>query len=67
MRGQFQVLHLGFAFFAVLVIVGCGSSEIDVSSTDASEQLESNQVQKGPRTQPGTQMGLYTPEQHDLY
>jgi len=24
-------------------------------------------VEKGPRTQPGTEMGLYTPEQHALY
>ena len=25
------------------------------------------QVERGPRTQPGTEMGLYTPTQHELY
>jgi hypothetical protein len=67
LKNQFRVLHLGFAFFAVVAIAACGSPEIDVLSTDVREQSESTQIEKGPRTQPGTQMGLYTPEQHDLY
>lgn len=25
------------------------------------------QPERGPRTQPGTEMGIYTPEQHELY
>ncbi len=28
---------------------------------------ESAQAERGPRTQPGTAMGMYAPEQHDLY
>ncbi len=39
----------------LLVGHGCGAAP------------ESAEPERGPRTQPGTEMGLYAPEQHDLY
>ena len=56
----------------VLAIAACGAPEVDATSTDAPGNEASGQAapatpEKGPRTQPGTEMGLYTPEQHDLY
>ena len=34
---------------------------------DPTPSAEGTEVERGPRVQPGTAMGLYTPEQHSLY
>lgn len=34
---------------------------------DGCSRVSDAQAARGPRTQPGTAMGLYTPEQHELY
>ena len=43
-----------------LAFLGCGTS----APTDSAATAE---PERGPRTQPGTGMGLYAPGQHDLY
>jgi hypothetical protein len=51
------------AFFAALVVYGCAPDAEPQPQPQATEE----QVERGPRTQPGAAMSLYTPEQHDLY
>ncbi len=50
-------LNLCTCLAAVLLLVGCASES----------EPTREPVQAGPRSQPGTEMGIYTPEQHDLY
>ena len=39
----------------------------EASASAAAPSAEEQTVERGPRTQPGTGMGIYTPEQHPLY
>jgi hypothetical protein len=53
----------------VLVLAGCAPSaesraESDVQAGDPAGAVA---VERGPRTQPGTSGGMFTPEQHPLY
>jgi len=49
-----------FVFFILVVpfMISCGGTEEAAVEEDAPA---------GPRSQPGTEMGIYTPEQHELY
>ncbi len=69
-RGS-RVKRLLVALSAVLVLAACAAAETvtpdaGTAGTAASAQAPAS-AEKGPRTQPGTEMGLYAPEQHDLY
>ena len=46
----------------VSMLIGCSAPEPSPESLVTQEE-----TQRGPRFQPGTEMGLFTPEQHDLY
>ena len=50
-------LNLCAGLVAVLFLVGCASES----------EPAPQPVPAGPRSQPATEMGIYTPEQHDLY
>lgn len=45
-------------FVAVLLAQGCGRDPGDQGDAE---------IERGPRTQPGTEMGIYAPTQHALY
>lgn len=51
----------------VLVLAGCGSGDAGEAATGQTGEPSTAQVERGPRTQPGTTMGIYAPEQHPLY
>lgn len=53
-----KVLCIG----ACLLVAACAGPVPEPTSLPKSEELE-----RSPRTQPGTEMGIYSPEQHDLY
>lgn len=56
--GRLNHTYLGGVAIAALAFAGAcgGSGDAEVPA-----------VEPGPRSQPGTEMGLYTPEQHPLY
>ena len=49
----------------ILTLASCSSDPPQEPNVDASN--EPTDLERGPRTQPGTDMGIYSPEQHDLY
>lgn len=55
----------------VLIPVACTPEPADTpegaSMEDQSAEAPPAAVERGPRTQPGTDVGLYSPETHDLY
>ena len=57
--------HLFVVVFGASLVVACSSPNVD-DIDRATGQVQA-EVERGPRTQPGTEMGMYTPEQHDLY
>ena len=63
-RGQFRLAaSLTLAVSAALLVaslLGCSAQAPEDSATAQAPE-------RGPRTQPGTAMGLYEPGQHDLY
>jgi hypothetical protein len=50
----------------VLMSSGCADAP-DGEATDGDPPTPNATVDPGPRTQPGTSMGIYAPEQHPLY
>ncbi len=58
-KGSSRIV-LALASLTLLLAAGCGPTESGSQPTAA-------EPEKGPRTQPGTGMGLYSPDQHDLY
>ncbi|MDA2934436.1 hypothetical protein MYX82_08835 [Acidobacteria bacterium AH-259-D05] len=56
-----QIKSLGLLIICILIspMVSC--------SEEAPEVAQEITEPAGPRLQPGTEMGIYTPEQHDLY
>ena len=61
---------MGANFFRLIIFLILTTSFTQTSCQEASEEAvgaSEAAVQAGPRSQPGTEMGIYTPEQHDLY
>lgn len=52
------------ALLLAALALGCGAPEREPTASAPSTPAA---VEPGPRSQPGTEMGLYTPEQHALY
>ena len=58
-------IHLAAIAGVFLMLGSCSPQDTEESSTATA--VQSAQTERGPRAQPGTDMGLYSPEQHDLY
>jgi hypothetical protein len=54
-------LRIAFACLSALALISSCSPPPEEPAADQAEPV------RGPRTQPGTEMGLYAPAQHDLY
>ena len=54
-----RVLTLVLLLPPVVLTQGCGAQDVPAPAPAPAE--------RGPRVQPGTEMGLYSPEQHELY
>ena len=64
LRDLFRVAtSLALAVSAALLVV----SLVGCSAQTAEDSAKAQEPERGPRTQPGTAMGLYEPGQHDLY
>lgn len=51
----------------VTVLAVCGGGDPGEGPTGQPGDAATDQVERGPRTQPGTTIGIYAPEQHALY
>ena len=58
-------IHLAAIAGVFLMLGSCSPQDTEESSTATA--VQSAQTERGPRAQPGTDVGLYSPEQHDLY
>ena len=63
MRANFFRLIIFLIFTTSFTMTSCQEGAEDSVEEAPSEAV----AQAGPRSQPGTEMGIYTPEQHDLY
>ncbi len=48
-------------------LAACAAAGPSADSGSEAAATAPSVVERGPRTQPGTEMGLFTPEQHELY
>ena len=55
-----QIAPAALSAVLVAALLACGGA-------GTGEEPSAEQPERGPRTQPGTEMGLYAPGQHDLY
>ncbi|HSM07236.1 MAG TPA: hypothetical protein VK858_21595, partial [Longimicrobiales bacterium] len=52
---------------AVLAVSACSDAPAPGSGSGVGRTSEDAATARGPRSQPGTTMGIYAPEQHSLY